>query len=247
MKNNFVTIVRNNKKIDFGSNNSYTFLVANDPRLHLGDKFFLLEICKRLNLALRKPKKKDSTSFTIALTLAKRLDFLCGDITIGINWSRPMYMSVEEHIRFELKKLDPNFQVFDLRTNKKRILFAPEIASSPIRTFGLRSRFYNLLKIFQDNGFEIDYLGLNPLISGKNNYGIRISHHISSVDLGLSRIRHGNYFALVGFDNFWMHVAVKYNLRTYIVQRRKFSFKNYLNHISSLNVSCKNNIQNYIS
>ena len=247
MKNNFVNIVCNNKKISSESSNFFAFSVTTDPRLHLGDRFFLLEMCKRLNLALQKPKSKDGTAYTIVLTLAKRLDFLCGDITIGINWSRPMYMSAEEHIRCELKKLDPNFQIFDLKTKKKRILFAPEIASSSIRIFGLRSKFNNLLKTFQDNGFEIDFLGLNPPIFAENNYGVRISRHISSIEQGVSCIKRGNYFALVGFDNFWMHVAVKYNLRTYIVQRRKFSLTNYLNHISSLNVACKENAQNYIS
>jgi hypothetical protein len=238
----FVTIVNNQNRSLPKSFDEVRFEVSDDSRLHLGDRFFLQKICDRLNAG------KPDSSFIASLSIIRRLSKCKSGFHIGLDWSKPMYLSVDEHIRYALKNIWSDVEVFQLHKSgcKQKIILSTEIASNKLRVIGLRKKFVPILQIFTSEGFEIVHHGKN-LPSWLLKYGINISENIDDLKVGESLIATGAYYAYVGYDNFWMHVSAFHNLQRYIVQRRKFSIVNFLNHVSSLNMSTVDAVMHYIS
>lgn len=218
------------------------FRVSPDNSLHLGDVFFLKKICDSLNL-----DANVNPSATVFLTTIRRLNFKMNGIFVGFDWSSKITFSPEEHLRLKFKMIGCHSDIFLLRDKDKKVLFSSEIASNRLRVFGLRKNFIYILKIFSDEGFDIHHVGKN-YPEWIKKYNLHVSFNTSSLEEGESAIASNDYFALICFDNYWMHVAGYYDLRRYVLQRRKFTIRNLINHISSLNlVTNKNNKTYYIN
>jgi hypothetical protein len=215
------------------------FKVPPDNRLHLGDSFFLKKICDRLNL-----NTTNNPSTIVYLTTIRRLDFKMDGIFVGFDWAKRIIFSPEEHLRLEFKRLGCHSDIFLLGDKSKRVLFSSEIASNKLRIFGLKRKFIDILKVFSEEGFAIYHVGMN-YPDWIEKYNLNVKENIASLKDGELAIRSSNYFALISFDNYWMHVAGYYDLRRYVLQRRKFTIRNLINHISSLNFITNENCKTF--
>jgi hypothetical protein len=218
------------KKIYFSNISNIYFIVSNDSRLHLGDKFILEKICKHLNSNFNLNEK---SAILIKLSTIKFLDINSDDFMIGIDWSKPLLLNIYESIEYFLNSYFNGVQIFN-DANVKLVGVSSKIASSNLRIFGLHYRINYLSSLFEKFGFKIIYF---------DDY--KISNHpncIKSIEHGIDILKNNNIYALICFDNYWMHVAKEYNVKVYIIQRRKLNFTNLINHISSINTisGCQN-------
>ena len=140
----FLTIVNNQNQCLPNSFDEVRFKVSDDSRLHLGDKYFLQKICDRLNL------EKTNTSFNISLTIIRRLDKHQKGFYIGLDWSKPIFLSIDEHIRLALKNIWTDVKTFQIDETKEnqKIVLSTEITSNKLRVIGLKYNFIPILKIF---------------------------------------------------------------------------------------------------
>ena len=238
----FVKIVNNHNQSLPKSFGEVRFKVSDDLRLHLGDNYFLQKICDRLNV------EKSNSNFIIYLTIIRRLDNHRQGFYIGLDWSKPIFLSVDEHIRFALKSFWSDIKTFQIPESygERRVVLSTEITSNKLRVLGLKKNFVPILQVFLQEGFKIIHHG-KSLPSWLATHGIDITENINNLKLGEVAIAEGKYYAYVGYDNYWMHVSAFHNLRRYIIQRRKFTFVNLLNHVGSLNVSTLESTTHYIS
>jgi len=224
---------------------SINFIVREDDGdLHLGDKFFLLKIAEKLsNIACLHVNEVEE--FDVVLTLPRRLKYEKGP-AIAIDWSAKKPLPPEIMILKKLGEINLCSDIFyDAKPNEKVVVVSSEIASTPLRILGLKKRMVSILELFFDQGFSIVHIGKN---SPEFLYKSRIKFTVVS---GLKEckdvISSDNVYAFVGFDNYWMHVALAYERRMYVIQRRKFLRTNLTNHMCSLNyMSSKDNIITYV-
>jgi hypothetical protein len=220
------------------------FSVSESNSLHLGDRFFLQRIVDRINVNVN-----PNNAINVVLTIkndAVSSSKMYRDIVVSLDWSAPMSFFPEEMIRLSLKEKGISGNVFNFKNSQKVIAFCPEIFSSKLRIFGLRKKFLEVLNIFKNEGFKVYYLGIH-WSEVSNIYGEFVDDVVTGLEKCNDVFESQDTFAFLGFDNYWMHVASYKNKRCYVLQRRKFTKNNLLNHISSLNrVSDQNNKMTYL-
>ena len=185
-----------------------------------------------------------TSKYKVYLTLQNRginSDYL----QIALDWSSEISLSPEEVIRFEFNKIGITFPIFDIKDKNKIIFFNSEIRSNKLRVFGMKKKFLKLLETFHNEKFEIISIGKEKPYWIENN-GIPIKEHITGLEKCQKAIETLNPFAIVTFDNYWMHYAGKIGLRRYVVQRRKLFQRNLINHITLINNLTNNSNIYYI-
>lgn len=253
LKNNKFCVLHNIDIVDIWSQTSanIVFIPSAAKSLHLGDNFFLKKIVDRLNSQLIN-HHKDFQEIKIYLTLRKHyknsFDEHPNDLIMSLDWTSKIFLSVEEMIFLELQNFGFDVNIFNNENFREcnKVIFSPEIASSAIRIIGLRSKFDKVLRLFKAEGYEIIYLA-KDIDFAKSRKIEHIDSYITGIDNGIDLLKSKSTYAFVGYDNFWMHVAMSFSKKTYINQRLKFTPQNYLNHITSLNNSSKEtNLISYI-
>ena len=253
LKNNKFCVLHNIDIVDIWSQTSanIVFIPSAAKSLHLGDNFFLKKIADRLNSQLFKYQKGDQ-EIKIYLTLRKHYknSFIehPNDLIMSLDWSSKIFLTIEEMIFLELQNFGFDVMIFNNENFQEcnKVIFSPEIASSAIRIIGLRSKFDKVLRLFKAEGYEIIYLA-KDIDFAKSRKIEHVDAYITGIDTGINLLKSKRSYAFVGYDNFWMHVAMSFSKKTYINQRLKFTPQNYLNHLTSLNNSSKEtNLISYI-
>lgn len=220
------------------------FVRMDDNDLHFGDKLFLSKITERLSIATSAQNDRVKEC-DICITLPRRLSSESGP-SIGIDWSAKKYLPAEMMVLDKLKNIGICSNVFyDALELEKVVVVSSEIASNKLRILGLRKRMVSVLKIFSYNGFKIIHIGeKSPKFLHES--GIHFTN-VSGFKECEEVLSSKNVYAFVGFDNYWMHMAVLHRKRAYVIQRRKFSRINLTNHMCSLNYIMSNdNIITYL-
>jgi len=215
-----------------------------DMDLHLGDKFFLSQIANKLSNAICGDSEA-TKKYDVYLTLPRRLKHEKG-CSIAIDWSARNYLPPEMMILEKLREMGICSNIFyDAKDYERVIVVSSEIASNSLRIFGLKNRMISILKLFDSSGFDIVHIGKE-----EPNFLLRHGVRVKSI-FGLKEceeaLSSNRVYAFVGFDNYWMHVALSLGKRAYVIQRRKFFRTNLTNHMCSLNYTTSDtNIITYV-